>query len=471
MSPHSLSSTTCNPYEHIDDRYLGSGWHPGNGQYAGNSGGRYADGDQYPSGGQYPENCWHQDDSKYPDTSLSQGDKQHPNNRWYDDDKECLDTCRRPCRKTRQKPCPTHGRNRHKERSAHVYLKYSSASGDYESDQDVKRLTRKKAALVEKISFEDQIKTFVEEFYEKKIAEDRQQKADEKEEEEKRLAAEKETEGVLNVKIQQALADYKEAIEKETADEKLKTKQELEFQQQIEREKKAAVDKALADKAAADAKAAADRDLAAQAKKKADAEHEERFNSVVAQGVQEMLASRMEKEAEDTEAAEKEKSEKEKAEKMESILTMVKNMTAQYDSMKENNTPKKTATPEEMGFPVWLKNNMPIFKELVGTASKDDSGHGAASQKEEADSKDDIEIESLRLEVSDSKRDTKDTVRPKVGAKAPKQRKGDGKSTRKAKGEEGHREYKDVRSKKNGRGGSRKPAMYVMRWFAGTSYM
>ena len=373
-------------------------------------------------------------------------------------------------------------RNRHKERPAQVYVEYSSSSGSDESDQEVKKPTRKKkVAPLEEIISEDQIKARVEELYEKKIAEDEQRKADEKEREEEWLKVRKEAEETYKAELQKALADQAVAFKKEED----AAEAELARQQQWRRDTEEAVRSAMAAKNEADRQAAEDRMRELREKEEADRSREAGWNAEVAQGVENTFAARMKKQADDLEAADKAQTDKAAAENTEKVIKLTKKRLTLYESRNESKGPSKTpgsrkmprdknkpktiATPKETGNPDGPEDNVAQLKELVGIASTDDNlGQGAAFL-EELDSRGDTDIESLRVEVSGRTRSFKGTVGQRKEANSPKEGKRNGKSTRKAKGEEA--QYRDVRSKKKGTSGNQKPVMYVMRWFAGSSYM
>lgn len=467
MSPYSLSGTTYNLYEDGDDRY------PGGGRYA--DGDRYAGG-RYPGVDRYPEDRRYQDDDRYVDHLRYQDDSRYPDDRGW------------PRQQTRQKPRPTHRRNPHKERPAQIYVEYSSRNSDDESDQNVKEpIRKKKVAPLEKIAVKDEFKARFEEMIRQRDAENEKRAADEKKEEDERLAVEKKADEAVNAKIHEALADQREAFEKEVSAKELATKNELERLQGERLRTAAAVKNAIAEKAEADRQAAADRMHALREKAEADKAAAERWKATVAQEAEKLFAQRIKQQANDLEAEDRAQRDMIEAENRAKLYMMLQKLSTEYDSInekmapskkpvskkvpREKNTPKKTATPGETGIPHWLEDNMPTIKELVGVASKDDAlGHGAAFLQDEADSEGDTETDPLRIEAPSGKRGPKSNVERRKGGKALREGKSDGKATGRTEGEEGHGEYKDGCNKK-GVSKIRKPALYAMRWFAGKSYI
>jgi hypothetical protein len=482
MSPHSLSPTTCNSYEHSDGRYPGGGRHPGDGQYAG--GGRYADGDRYPTRGRYPENRWYQDDSQYSDARWYQGDNWFPDNRRYEDDRQYPDNLGRPRQQIRRKPRPTHRRNRHKERPTQGYVEYSSSNCDDESDQEVRKPTRKKkVASLERFILEDQIMACVKKLYEKKIAEEKQREADEKEKEEKSLKAQMEADEIHKAELKKALDDQAAAMKKEAEDKNNATEAELARQQQRRRETDEEIRRVVAAKTEADRLAAEDKMRALREKAEADGAQAARWTAEVAEQAEKLCAARIKEQAEDLNAADRAQRDKMAAENIEKILILTRRWLATYESGKELKAPpknaasrratggkiaaRKMAIPEGTGIHDGSEETIEQLKELLCAGSKDDNlGLAATSLEERAHCEGGTETESLRVEASDSTRGSKGTVGQRKDAKAPKERKRDGKSNRKANGEEKYREYKGGRSKNKSTSGSRKPALRAMRWFA-----
>lgn len=474
MSPYSLSGTAYHSYEHGDGRYPRAGRYPGDDYYAG---GRYADRDQYLNVGRCSENRGYRDDSRYADNLWHQEDEHSADNRRCGDGRPYPDGCGQPQQQTRQKPRRTERRNRSKERPAQVYVECSFSSSDDESDLEVKKPTRKKkVAPLEKLTIEDEIKARAEELYEKKIAEYKRQ-ADEKEK----------AEQTYEINLKKALDDQAAAIKKDEEDKKNATEAELAREQQRRRDAEEEVRRNLAAKREADQKVEAERMRALQEKAEADKQEEARRKSEIAQAAQRMFAAHVKKQADDQEAADKAQRDKMVAENTEKILMLTKKWLAAYESQKESKAssrnaaskktsreksiPKRIATPEETGIHDESEDTRAQLKELLGMGSKDDNLlHEGAFLRKKGGFEGDIETEYVRREVPNSTRGSKDAVIQRKEAKEPKDGKRNRKSTIGAKGEEGHRVYKDGQSMK-GTSGSRKPAMYAVRWFAGSSYM